>query len=388
VAAGLTEEHLAGVVPRPQRLQTLYAIHPSQTRPYSIESHLTACLNRSINNHFHHVMASGPPTGQPITALPSLHFYPAYCNKASPTYFTWVKLTASDIHHVLRSRPGFVNHNNNTSYQRQPSASPTSLLFYLNHPIQFVCIVGIVVALDDYDLFRVFTVDDSSGATIDVTCRKPKEQGEPGSAQQNSNATLPQAGTVKATDDEDDGTLGEASARMEVLSHIDVGSVVKVKGTISAFRSVRQIALERLEVVLDTNAEVRFWTQRTQLFADVLLKPWKLSVEEQKQLLKEAEGEVEDLKERAARRVERLAKEQKRKKRHAEKIAKAYEVEERERQRVAEQMRQHGLSLRVEGEDREQERTVEKPNGEERAQLGKTALNGHITNLRDLVSSK
>ena len=73
--------------------------------------------------------------------------------------------------------------------------------------------------------------------------------------------------------------------------------------------------------------------QRAQLFADVLSKPWTLSAEEQKRLLKEAEGKVEDNKEKAARWVERLAKKQRSEKRHAEKIAKAYEIEEQERER-------------------------------------------------------
>jgi hypothetical protein len=79
----------------------------------------------------------------------------------------------------------------------------------------------------------------------------------------------------------------------------------------------------------------------------VLSKPWTLSAEEQKQLLKEAEGKVEDNKEKAARRAERLAKKQRREKRHIEKIAKAYEIkeQERERERVAEDARRDGLRL-------------------------------------------
>jgi hypothetical protein len=256
-----------------------------------------------------------------------------------------VKLTASDIHRALRSWPGYVNHNNLAS-QRQQRQSPALLLFYLNHPVQFVCIVGIVVAFDNHDRFWLFTVDDSSGATIDVTCRKPDKAEEPDEhrpIQQNGNDALTQAATGKARNNNDDGSLQETSASMDVLSRIGVGSVVKVKGTISTFRSVRQIALERLEIVPDTSAEVRFWIQRTQLLTDVLSKPWKLSAERQKQLLKEAQGEAEDGKERAARRVKRLAKERRREKRHAEKIAKAYEAEERQRRRVAEEMRQHGL---------------------------------------------
>jgi hypothetical protein len=317
-----------------------------------------------------------------------------------------VKLTASDIHHALRSRPGFVHHYNNIAYQRQQSTNPTSLLFYRNHPVQFVCIVGLVVAFDDHERVWVLTVDDSSGATIDVTCRKPekaKDGHEHETAQQNDHAALAQPATVEASSNKNDGALPEANAWEEVLSRIDIGSVVKVKGTIGAFRSVRQIALERLEVVLDTNAEVRFWMQRTQLFADVLSKPWKLSAEEQKQLLKEAEGEVEYSKGRVERRAQRLAKEQRREKRHAEKtakeqrrekrhaerIAKAYEVEDRERKRVAEEMRQHGLDLQIERDKRERERTVEMSKGEDGHPLGNTlpAKDG-VTHLRDSLSSK
>jgi hypothetical protein len=308
-------------------------------------------------------MASGPPNGQSILANPQLHFYPAYCHNASPTYFTWVKLTASDIHHSLRSRPGFVNHNNNVSYQRQHSHSPPSLLFYLNHPIQFVCVVGIVVGFDDHERFWLFTVDDSSGATVDVTCRKPenvKEQNEDSSARPNSNAALAQDAAAEArkgkNQGRNDAATDETNARLEVLSRVDLGSVVKVKGTITTFRSVRQIALERLEIVPDTNAEVRFWTQRTQLFADVLSKPWVVSVDEQARLLKEAQGEVEDTKGRAARREKRLAKERAREKRHAEEIAKAYEVEEKGREHAAERARADGLRLRAKAEKRKRKK--------------------------------
>lgn len=35
-----------------------------------------------------------------------LTFYPAFCFKASPTHFAWVKMAAADVHR-LRSRKGF-----------------------------------------------------------------------------------------------------------------------------------------------------------------------------------------------------------------------------------------------------------------------------------------
>jgi hypothetical protein len=249
-----------------------------------------------------------------------------------------VKLTASGIHRTLRSRLGFGTHHHNSSsvsYQRKQSHNPSSLLFYLNHPVQFVYVAGVVVAFDDYKRLWVFTVDDSGGATIDVTRRKPekvKEQNDKKSAQYNGSLALARATTVEARKEQDDATVDAADARMETPSRIDIGSVVKVKGTIGTFRSVRQIALERIEFIIDTNSKVRFRMQRAQLFADVLSKPWTLSAEEQKRLLKEAEGKVEDNKEKAARGVERLAKKQRREKRHAEDIAKAYEIEEQERE--------------------------------------------------------
>jgi len=157
------------------------------------------------------------------------------------TYFTWVKLTASDIHRTLRSRPGFGTHHHNSSsvsYQREQSHDPSSLLFYLNHPVQFVCVSGVVVAFDDYERLWVFTVDNSSGATIDVTCRKPekvKEQNDKKSAQYNGSLALARATKVEARKEQDDATVDAADACVETLSRIDIGSVVKVKGTISTF---------------------------------------------------------------------------------------------------------------------------------------------------------
>jgi hypothetical protein len=36
----------------------------------------------------------------------SLDFYPAFCFKASPTHFTWVKMGAADVHR-LKEIEGF-----------------------------------------------------------------------------------------------------------------------------------------------------------------------------------------------------------------------------------------------------------------------------------------
>lgn len=101
--------------------------------------------------------------------------------------------------------------------------------------------MGVIVAFDVYDRRCILILDDSSGATIEVVCARSKEQ-------------LPKAKsdpqpaiTTKAT-----AVTGETAELYTVgptavdLTGVDLGSVVKIKGTIGTFRESRQILLERL----------------------------------------------------------------------------------------------------------------------------------------------
>ena len=251
----------------------------------------------------------------------NLAFYPAYCFRASPTYFAWVKLTASDIHNALHTRRGFEGQ---------------SVYFYLNHPIQFVYLVGIVVSYEDIHEKRwLLILDDSSGATIEVTCPKLARKAD-GDEQVKAGAELLAPGAEVCT---------EEQARAHTLTSIDVGSIIKVKGKVGTFRDTRQIQLERIAVVTDTNAEIHFWEQRTKLKVEVLSKPWIVSLVEQRRLLKVAGGRhqsdrVQMLK-RKEREVARLARER----RGEAKIAKQYEKEEVKRRDAAEAARLAGEML-------------------------------------------
>jgi hypothetical protein len=40
----------------------------------------------------------------PAAKEEDLVFYPAFCFKASPTHFTWVKLAGVDVHHLKRQK--------------------------------------------------------------------------------------------------------------------------------------------------------------------------------------------------------------------------------------------------------------------------------------------
>lgn len=261
-------------------------------------------------------MATAPSTG-PLT------FYPAYTFSSSPTYFAWVKLTAHDILRVLRSRPGFTSSTGNAK---------SELLFYLNHPIQFVQVFGVVVAYEDYfDKFWSFTVDDGSGDVIECACWKSDgEQAKDGKTK-----------TEKITEEQEE--------KEAVIKSLDIGTVVQVKGTISTFRDVRQLNIERLSVVHSTNYEVLLMDARTKFHKEILMKPWAVSANRQKRLLRDAEVEKQTVmqrKERVVRLRARAKRLEEREKRHAYKIAKTYEVEEEKRREDAEEARRAALELR------------------------------------------
>jgi Telomere regulation protein Stn1 len=296
-------------------------VTPRKTSTYLTELHLNRLPSQPWSNPTtdQDDMATRGLTGQP----PNLTFYPAYCFKASPTYFAWVKLTAFDIHNALHTRRGFEGQ---------------SLYFYLNHPIQFVYLVGVVVSYEDFHEKRwLFILDDSSGATIEVTCPKlvKKPRDDDGAREKASHEQLePNAGKV-----------AEEQARAEIIAAADVGSVIKVKGKIGTFRDTRQIQLERIAVVADMNAEVQFWEQRTRLKAEVLSKPWAVSSVEQRRLVRAAEGRDQNERARLLKRKEREAARLARERRHEMKIARQYEREEVKRREAAEAARLAGETL-------------------------------------------
>ena len=123
------------------------------------------------------------------------------------------------------------------------------------------------------------------------------------------------------------------------LTDVDVGSVVKVKGTVGDWRGTRQILLERIGVVKDTNEEVQCWEQNTKFLADILSKPWYVSPREQKRLLKEAEGVKEKDRGSDEKRRQRQRLKEKREERHRQQILESWEREEAERGKKADEYR-------------------------------------------------
>ena len=125
------------------------------------------------------------------------------------------------------------------------------------------------------------------------------------------------------------------------LKGVDVGSVVKVKGYITIFRDTRQIAMKSVVVLGDTNAEVKAWKEGTKFRNEIMRVPWVVTPEEEKQCLKEAEGE-------RWREEEKAKREEAKKKRGAKGKGR-----EREEETIRRKREERG---RVEQEEREKEK--------------------------------
>lgn len=275
-----------------------------------------------------------------------LTFYPAYCFKASETYTKWVKLTARDIHSTLKP------HKKYTDVTTDSGERGGLLLFYLNHPIQFVQVVGVIVVFEDYfEKLWLFTLDDSSGATLDVCCPKPEKKGNESGGRFDAHVNRAhrrsvgeQQGTdtvkkdIPSGESEDPDVVAQRTLHA-TLARLDIGTVVQAKGIITTFRSVRQLKLIRLSIVPTTSHELSLISSRSQFVSSTLSRPWVVSSQKQKTLLLEAQGEHEGKNERERKRRERRELLGEREERHARRIRREYEREEQERKKSAEHAR-------------------------------------------------
>ncbi|KAG5294503.1 OB-fold nucleic acid binding domain-containing protein [Histoplasma ohiense] len=200
-----------------------------------------------------------------------LTFYPAFCHKISPTFFTWVKMAAVDVHR-LSLRPGFECQN---------------ICFYLNHPIQFICAAGIIVARDEQERRSILVLDDSSGACLEVVCSKNTQEDH---SNTNTITNTNNNNNMDNTTPSQPTHLTSATKKPLNITPLLPGVRAKLKGTISYFRGMFQLCLERYEMLHNMTAEVHFWDERTRFRLQVLCVPWVVTQEEVEKLRGEAEG--------------------------------------------------------------------------------------------------
>ncbi|EGD87288.1 hypothetical protein H112_05827 [Trichophyton rubrum D6] len=253
-----------------------------------------------------------------------LTFYPAYCYKASPTHFAWVKLSAVNVHHLTR-RSGYEGQN---------------IYFYKNHPIQFICLAGVIVSREEHIRRTILTLDDSSGSNIEIVCSKKQVElpdSQPVKAE--TGAAVAAAGTTRVPE----YITSTTKEALDIKSLVP-GVIAKFKGTVITFRNIRQLHLERFVLLPDMAGEMRFWEERTRVLVDVLAVPWYLTPEQVEQLRIEGVGLEEKKRKRSkAKEQEKERRERKKAEREVkdyERIVRRYQREEEVRRKYAESSRE------------------------------------------------
>lgn len=181
------------------------------------------------------------------------------------------------------------------------------LFHYDNHPVKWVRVTGVIVAVDEYAGRNVYTVDDSSGMCVECVCvapsPPPKAETMAMPAHLNQIALLNQAvnsGMKKENEKEGNKVKGfeEKKTAPSVQepnvpwTEMDVGVVVKVKGRVGEFWQQKQVEVVKVEVLRSTDAEVRCWNEVMDFRRDVLGKPWLISEEEEERCRRAREREL------------------------------------------------------------------------------------------------
>ncbi len=177
----------------------------------------------------------------------------------------------------------------------------------LNHPIKWVRLTGVIVAIDDYPGRKIYTLDDSSGMCIECAAivapdkKKgkeislvPRHLDQLAAAQEKAeererdrkDRAMKLAGYADVKGKAREDGKGEEKVEPSVATplipwgKVNVGTVVKVKGRIGSFRDVKQVEVVKIEVLGSTDMEVRCWDEVRE-FKTILGKQWVVSAAEQ-----------------------------------------------------------------------------------------------------------
>ncbi|KJX97213.1 OB-fold nucleic acid binding domain-containing protein [Zymoseptoria brevis] len=190
----------------------------------------------------------------------------------SPTWFAWNKLTTRDVY-LLREERDFAGQD---------------VWFWLNHPIRHVRLVGVVVQIEPvgYGRYIMVTLDDSSGANIEVKIEVRPARKSHDIEDWPSNTMVDNVGVIITWG------LPEVFVDNQILK---LGAVVRAQGKIVTFRRTaaagrasakvtareeRQLLLESIARVQNTNEEAIHWSKAADWKRRVLSKPWVLTQEQ------------------------------------------------------------------------------------------------------------
>ncbi|KAF3761365.1 hypothetical protein M406DRAFT_294922 [Cryphonectria parasitica EP155] len=214
-----------------------------------------------------------PGRREDIEHRDGLPFYPQYCFRLSPTINTYCHLRAHDID-ALTIHSGFRGQN---------------VFFHLNHPVQWVRIAGMVVAIDEYVGRRIYTVDDSSGVCIECTVNTPKPDAIGKLDTESTRPEQPRNSKTTSTITTTTTTTTDTIPKVTVPADVDVGTIVDIKGGLALYRGYKQVKALKVTILRSTEQEVAFWEKIKQFRENVLETPWKLTEKEVRKCRKDEE---------------------------------------------------------------------------------------------------
>lgn len=160
-----------------------------------------------------------------------------------------------------------------------------------NHPIKWVRITGVIIAVDEFFTRRVFTIDDSSGICIECTCLSPPPPDVAVLGHNQASDIKLANSTVKKLSAGPGTQPSTPSVEMPLVpwEDMDVGVVVKIKGKPNTFRNIKQVDIIKVEVIRSTEQEVRCWNEVLEFRTNVLRVPWVVSKEAEDKYRRKAE---------------------------------------------------------------------------------------------------
>jgi hypothetical protein len=206
------------------------------------------------------------------------------------------------------------------------------IYFHLNHPIRYVRLVGVVVAIDDINQnYTVLTIDDGSGKNIEVKIVRLNPEiynpvKSPSNTMIDNVNVISQCGVFEVMVDQ---------------QPLDIGTVVKAKCTIFELWGRKQLEMKRVWVVTDTNEEAQAWAETAAFKQEVLATPWHISSTEHKRITKEIKKEQKRAQEYERLKAEHAAKKKEHMKAREEYLAKR-EAKSEARRRIEEVMMNAG----------------------------------------------
>ncbi|CAD6439772.1 1337e072-ea7f-4fda-bc0e-df9aef1f9f96 [Sclerotinia trifoliorum] len=203
---------------------------------------------------------SASTSASTLTPLLPLNLY-----HLSPTIQKWCALRCADIA-TLNTRGVY--------YENK------SIHHYLNHPIRYIKLIGLIVSIDDFARRRIYTIDDSSGVCLEcVALLPPPPPSNPSSSTTSTSTSKTNLPTTQ-TPAPSEPSITQPQIPWDTISEC---KTVRILGVMGTYMSMPQLQIVKMGVVESTDVERKWWDECAGLkdpSLGILGRDWVLNEEE------------------------------------------------------------------------------------------------------------